>query len=95
MFYSKRYPMYLLYFSCLYFRFIFYYYCLSPNTGKKIEELILYLMKVQDRLVLPDIDKYNEGNLGILQSEIYKLVVLLSEQSHTAKKERVFSQDAF
>lgn len=57
---------------------------------KKIQDLILYLMKVQDRLVLPDIEKYNEGNLGILQSEIYKLVVLLSEQSHTAKKEREY-----
>lgn len=57
---------------------------------KRLEDLILYLMKIQDRLLLPDIEKYKEGNLGILQSEIYKLVVLLSEKSHTAAKEREY-----
>lgn len=57
---------------------------------KKLENLILYLMKVQDRFELPDIEKYNEGKLGILQSEIYKLVVLFSEKSHTATKEREY-----
>ncbi len=57
---------------------------------KRLEKLILYLMKVQDRLTLPEFEKYNEGRIGILQSEIYKLVVLLSEQSHTAAKEREY-----
>lgn len=57
---------------------------------QSIEELIIYLMKVQDGLSLPKLEKHNEGRLGILHSEIYKLVVLLSEQSHTAAKEREY-----
>ena len=57
---------------------------------KRLKELIMYLMKVQDNLTLPDLTKCNEGQLGILQSEIYKLVVLLSEQSNTATKEREY-----
>lgn len=57
---------------------------------KQIDHLIMYLMKVQDGLVLPELAGHREGRLGILQSEIYKLVALLSEQSHTATREREY-----
>lgn len=57
---------------------------------KQMDNLIMYLMKVQDGLALPDLAKNNEGRFGILQSEIYKLVALLSEQSHTATREREY-----
>lgn len=64
-----------------------YYY---KRQEKRLSELIIYLMKVQDSLALPELTKCNEGQLGILQSEIYKLVVLLSEQSNTEAKEREY-----
>ncbi|MDE5777095.1 MAG: HAMP domain-containing histidine kinase [Lachnospiraceae bacterium] len=57
---------------------------------KQTEEMINYLMKVQDGLQLPDMTKCNEGQLGILQSEIYKLVVLLKEQAGIAKREKSY-----
>lgn len=57
---------------------------------KQLEELIIYLMKLQDGLQLPQLTKCNEGQIGILQSEIYKLVVLLQEQSSTASKEKIY-----
>ena len=57
---------------------------------KRLDEVICYLMKLQDRLDLPDIEKHNEGRLGILQSEIYKLVVRLSEQSNTAIRHKEY-----
>lgn len=53
---------------------------------KQIEELIMYLMRIQDGPELPEWTSYREGQLGILQSEIYKLVMLLHEKSSQAVK---------
>ena len=55
---------------------------------KQLEEMIIYLMRLQDRMQLPELKKCDEGQIGILQSEIYKLVVLLQEQSNAATKEK-------
>ena len=49
------------------------------EVEKQIEDLISYLMRVQDRLDLPEMEHFREGQLSILQSEIYKVVVLLRE----------------
>lgn len=57
---------------------------------KKLEELILYLMKLQDNLELPEMTKYSEGQLGVLQSELYKLVVQNQEKSAGALKEKEY-----
>ena len=55
---------------------------------KRLEELILYLMKLQDNLELPEMTKYSEGQLGVLQSELYKLVVQNQEKSAGALRKR-------
>lgn len=60
---------------------------------RKIEELIQYLMKVQDYMELPAFTSMNEGNLGILQSEIYKLVVQLQEQYSGEQKQKKYMVD--
>ena len=60
---------------------------------RKIEELIRYLMMVQDRMELPAFNSMSEGNLGILQSEIYKLVVQLQEQYSGEQKQKAYMVD--
>ncbi|MCM1288216.1 MAG: HAMP domain-containing histidine kinase [Clostridium sp.] len=60
---------------------------------KRISELIAYLMKVQDNLSLPALSKCSEGQLGILQSEIYKVVALLNEQSNYTSKQNKYMAD--
>lgn len=50
----------------------------------------MYLMRIQDGPELPEWTSYREGQLGILQSEIYKLVMLLHEKSSQAVKEREY-----
>lgn len=60
---------------------------------QRIQTLISYLMHVQDSLELPDLTKCREDSLGILHSEIYKLVVLLNEQSQEASKGRRYLSD--
>lgn len=60
---------------------------------RQIDELILYLMRVQDDLELPAIESMNEGRLGILQSEIYKLVVQLKEQYSDERKQKKYMVD--
>ncbi len=60
---------------------------------REIDALILYLMKVQDHLELPEFNSMEEGNLGILQSEIYKLVVQLKEQYSGERKQKKYMVD--
>lgn len=60
---------------------------------KDTAELISYLMKVQDRLELPELAAFKEGQFGILQSEIYKLVALLKEQYSNEKKQKKYMAD--
>lgn len=55
---------------------------------KKLDDLIMYLMKVQDGQEFPSLSQESSGRFGILKSEIYKMVVLLKEQSQGAQKER-------
>lgn len=57
---------------------------------KHLEELILYLMKLQDQLELPELTKFREGQLGVLQSEIYKLVVRIQKKSKGAVREKEY-----
>ena len=57
---------------------------------KQLEELILYLMKLQDHPEIPELPKYSEGQIGVLQSEIYKLVIQNREQSAGAVREKEY-----
>lgn len=65
----------------------------QKRKERKIDDLILYLMKVQDHLELPAVDSMNEGRFGILQSEIYKLVVQLKEQYSDERKQKKYMVD--
>ena len=60
---------------------------------KNIAELISYLSHVQDGLELPSLSNMQEGQLGILQSEIYKLVVILQEQYSREQQEKTYLAD--
>lgn len=57
---------------------------------RRLEEMILYLMKLQDQLELPEMEKYSEGQLGVLQSEIYKLVVQIQKRSKGAVQKKEY-----
>lgn len=65
----------------------------NHRTEQKIEEMTSYLMKVQDQLELPEMSQIQEGQLGILQSEIYKLVVLLGERYTYEKQGKRYLAD--
>ncbi len=60
---------------------------------KRISVLILYLTKLQDAVILPDFDECRGDDLGILQSEIYKLVTLLKEQSDREGQQKRYLAD--
>lgn len=65
----------------------------EKRRERKLEELISYLTKVQDHLELPEFDSMQEGRFGILQSEIYKLVVQLQEQYSGEQKQKKYMVD--
>ena len=46
---------------------------------KQLEEIVMYLMRIQDGAGLPEWKSYGEGQVGILQSEIYKLIRQLAD----------------
>jgi len=65
----------------------------SQKMKRDIKGLIDYLEKVQNSLEMPKFNSFKEGELGILESEIYKLVVLLKEQSDKDLKEKNYLSD--
>lgn len=66
---------------------------LYKRRERKIRKLILYLSHIQDRISLPPFESYSEGQLGILQSEIYKVMNLLEEQSRQSKEQNTYLAD--
>jgi signal transduction histidine kinase len=60
---------------------------------KQIEDLIIYLTRVQDRTDLPEMERFQEGQLSILQSEIYKVVILLREAYSTELSQKRYLAD--
>ena len=66
---------------------------LTNRKNKKIEQLTLYLMRVQDDLELPAISSMEEGALGILHNEIYKLIMQLKESYAKESKQKMYMVD--
>ncbi|MBR6257527.1 MAG: HAMP domain-containing histidine kinase [Lachnospiraceae bacterium] len=60
---------------------------------KQIRELTDYITKVQDHAALPEIAEITEGSIGILQSEIYKVVTILREQYSSEHKQKKYMSD--
>ena len=60
---------------------------------KQLAEMISYLSLVQERLDLPEMKGMKEGKFGILQSEIYKVVVLLREAYSNERKQKKYMAD--
>lgn len=69
----------------------FVFYILHGRREKRqIERMIAYLAAVQDQLELPKMDEIQEGACSILQSEIYKVVVLLREAYSREKDQKCY-----
>ncbi|MCR5252039.1 MAG: HAMP domain-containing histidine kinase [Lachnospiraceae bacterium] len=60
---------------------------------KKIRELIDYLTRVQDHSELPQMKEMSEGQIGILQSEIYKVVTILKEEYSSEHRQKKYMSD--
>ncbi len=63
------------------------------KTDRQLRALTDYLTAVQDDLSLPDLKDTGEGELGILQSEVYKVVALLREKYSLEKKQKLYLSD--
>lgn len=66
---------------------------LYRRRERKLKELMLYLLKLQDGAELPPFESFEEGQLGVLQSEIYKMVNLLDEETKKSKRQNHYLAD--
>ena len=57
------------------------------QMNRRIKSLTRYLCTVQDRLSLPPMETDEDGEWGVLQSEIYKVVALLRQQYSEEKRQ--------
>lgn len=62
---------------------------------KQTDKLIDYLTGVQDNLNLPAPESFCEGNFGILESEIYKVVALIKESYSRELSQKKYMADMF
>ncbi|MBR3468744.1 MAG: HAMP domain-containing histidine kinase [Lachnospiraceae bacterium] len=60
---------------------------------KQVDELIGYVTKMQNNLELPELQKIRENELGILQSEIYKVVAILKEAYSSEHRQKKYVSD--
>ena len=65
----------------------------KKQQENKIRELIDYLTKVQDYTSLPQVNEMAEGKIGILQSEIYKVVTILKEEYSSEHRQKKYMSD--
>ena len=65
----------------------------ARKREKIIDNIIRYLMAVQDNPSLPKIETMSEGSYGILQSEIYKVVELLREAYSKEASDKKYMAD--
>jgi signal transduction histidine kinase len=63
------------------------------NVEKQVDDLTAYLTLVQDRMELPELEHFQEGRMSILQSEIYKVVVLLREAYSRESSQKRYMAD--
>ena len=61
---------------------------------KKILKLASDINKLVHNDIQVDFDRYSEGELSVLQSEIYKMTVKLREQQYNLKKDKVYLADS-
>ena len=66
---------------------------LYRRRERKLKELTLYLLKLQDGAELPPFESFEEGQLVVLQSEIYKMVNLLDEETKKSKRQNHYLAD--
>lgn len=77
---------------CLLFIFIFL--CASYRRYQSLSKLSAELDRILHGNENIDFEQYSDGELSILQSEIYKMTVTLREQSQKLKKDKVFLADS-
>ena len=63
------------------------------QMNRRIKSLTRYLCTVQDRLSLPPMETDEDGEWGVLQSEIYKVVALLRQQYSEEKRQKQYLAD--
>ena len=63
------------------------------QMSSRIKSLTRYLCTVQDRLSLPPMETDEDGEWGVLQSEIYKVVALLRQQYSEEKRQKQYLAD--
>ena len=72
---------------------LIYIFMQKRRQEKQIQELIDYLTRVQDFAELPGMNEITEGRMGILQSEIYKVVTILKEEYSSEHKQKKYMSD--
>lgn len=82
-----------LFLACLLAGIAVFYILRERRLKKQIRELTDYITRVQDFESLPDMNEITEGELGILQSEIYKVVTLLREEYSAEKRQKKYMAD--
>ncbi len=74
--------------------FVLVYFFTMHGRYRKIAELSEDIDRILHGDNSVSLENYSEGELGILQSEIYKMTVRLREQSNNLKKEKIYLADS-
>lgn len=71
-----------------------YYFIEKMDRSHKVNQLNNYLSALNRGHQLTDVSNYDEGELSVLQAELYKLSVTLSHQNEMLLQKQTFVQDS-
>ncbi len=74
--------------------FMLVYFIQMKERYRRISELSCEIDKILHKDGFNSLEKFSEGELGVLQSEIYKMTVRLREQSQNLKDEKIYLADS-
>lgn len=79
---------------CFWILFVIYFFCFFRKKEKGIQEITNYMREINKKNYLLGIENNSEGELSILRNEIYKITVMLREESEQLKKEKSLLKDS-
>ena len=62
--------------------------CYQKQRNRKIQELVDYIRKIEHGIYRIEIEENDEGELSLLQNELYKITVMLRESSELAGQQK-------
>ena len=84
----------ILYIGAVFLLFLGYFFFFFRKREKKVQEIFYYSKEINQRNYFLGIENNQEDELSLLRNEVYKITIMLREESEQLKKEKSLLKDS-